>query len=255
MGTELLLEFRKVSKVFLDSGPRPVIALEDVSFEIRRGEFVTLIGPSGCGKSTLLRLAAGLDTPSVGVALFEGQPIVGPDLKRGFVFQSYSAFPWLTVAQNIGFGIPKELVSIRSAEVSKWLRLMGLCDFANAFPRDLSGGMRQRLAIARSMIVKPTLLLMDEPFGALDPHTREAMQEILLEVVANSDCSILFVTHDLREATFLGDRIVLLDSRPGRVLEEFCSPLSKPRHREALSSAECLSHYERLFARFPIQSP
>jgi len=252
MAGDALLEFDGVSKSFPNDPSSKTMALDNVSFSVRRGEFVTLIGPSGCGKSTLLRLAAGLETPTSGAVRYEGQTLFGTSLERGFVFQSYSAFPWLTVAENIGFGITKEFESSRQAEISKWLGWMGLTEFANAFPRDLSGGMRQRVALARSLIVNPKLLLMDEPFGALDEHTRETMQQLLLDIVSDAGCTILFVTHDIREAVLLGDRVVLMGPRPGRVLQEFPSPLEKPRRREYLRTPECVSLYETIFDRFPV---
>ena len=253
MGSDVLLQFDNAAKTFLGAKGRPVTALQEISFSIHRGEFVTLIGPSGCGKSTLLRLAAGLEMASSGAVVYEGQPVIGPELERGFVFQSYSAFPWLTVRQNIGFGLRKENSDgSREREISNWMELMGLSEFGDAFPKVLSGGMRQRLALARSMIVKPKLLLLDEPFGALDEHTREGMQQLLLDVVSDSGCTILFVTHDIREAILLGDRIIVLSSRPGRVLRDVPSPLTKPRRREHLRTPEFNSLYETILDEFPI---
>ncbi|MGD0226990.1 MAG: ABC transporter ATP-binding protein [Terriglobia bacterium] len=252
MGENALLQFDKASKMFLDTKRHPFIALEEVSFSVRAGEFVTLIGPTGCGKSTLLRLAAGLEMATSGAVLYQGRRIAGPDLERGFVFQSYNAFPWLTVSENVGFGLRDESDSLRHREISTWLGLMGLTEFADAYPKALSGGMRQRLALARSMIVKPKLLLLDEPFGALDEHTRENMQQLLLEVVSTSGCTVLFVTHDIREVILLGDRVILLSSRPGRVLREVVSPLSKPRRRDHLRTPEFTSLYETILDEFPI---
>jgi len=187
-----------------------------------------------------------------GAVLYQGRRIAGPDLERGFVFQSYNAFPWLTVSENVGFGLRNKSDSLRYREISTWLGLMGLTEFADAYPKALSGGMRQRLALARSMIVKPKLLLLDEPFGALDEHTRENMQKLLLEVVSTSGCTVLFVTHDIREAILLGDRVILLSSRPGRVLREVMSPLPKPRRRDRLRTPEFTSLYETILDEFPI---
>jgi NitT/TauT family transport system ATP-binding protein len=253
MGSDVLLQFDKASKTFPGAKERLVTALQEISFSVHRGEFVTLLGPSGCGKSTLLRLAAGLEMASSGTVLYQGQPVTGPNLERGFVFQSYSAFPWLTVKENTGFGLrQEESDGSREKEISSWLQLMGLSEFADAYPKVLSGGMRQRLALARSMIVKPKLLLLDEPFGALDEHTRESMQQLLLDVVSDSGCTILFVTHDIREAILLGDRIIVLSSRPGRVLRDVICPLSKPRRRDHLRTPEFNSLYETILDEFPV---
>jgi NitT/TauT family transport system ATP-binding protein len=251
MGNSALLQFDRASKTFQGGGKHPVVALQEITFSIRHGEFVTVLGPSGCGKSTVLRLAAGLETATSGTVVYEGQPISGPSVDRGFVFQSYSAFPWLTVSQNTGFGLSKEFGASREKEISKWLNLMGLGEFADAYPRALSGGMRQRLALARSMIVNPKLLLLDEPFGALDERTRENMQQLLLDVVSKTDCTILFVTHDIREAILLGDRVILLSPRPGKLLRDLSCPLSKPRGRQHLRTPEFNSLYETILDEFP----
>lgn len=250
MVSRVLLQFENVSRAFVSSQGHSVTALQPISFSIKRGEFVTMIGPSGCGKSTLLRLAAGLDTPTGGNVLYDGQPITGPSMERGFVFQSYSAFPWLTVRQNVGFGL-REQSNRREEEISRWLELMGLTEFTDSYPKILSGGMRQRLALARSMIVQPKLLLLDEPFGALDEHTRENMQQLLLQVVADSGCTVLFVTHDIHEAVLLGDRIIVLSGRPARVLRDETSPLPKPRGREHLRTPEFAALYETILDELP----
>jgi NitT/TauT family transport system ATP-binding protein len=250
MASDVLLQFENASKSFVSSKGHDVVALQQISFSIHHGEFVTLIGPSGCGKSTLLRLAAGLEIASSGSVLYGGKLVNGPAMERGFVFQSYSAFPWLTVRENVAFGLSKHRRD-SEPEISHWLELMGLSEFADAYPKVLSGGMRQRLALARSMIVKPKLLLLDEPFGALDEHTRENMQQLLLQVVADSGCTVLFVTHDIREAVLLGDRIVVLSSRPGRVLRDVTSPLGKPRGREHIRTPEFASLYETILDELP----
>ena len=252
MGNNALLQFDRASKSFTGAKGHPIVALEEISFSIHHGEFVTLLGPSGCGKSTVLRLAAGLEAPTTGSVLYNGRPIQGPSLDRGFVFQSYSAFPWLTVSENTGFGLSRESGDSRHNEISHWLNVMGLSEFADAYPKTLSGGMRQRLALARSMIVKPRLLLLDEPFGALDERTRENMQQLLLEVVSKTDCTILFVTHDIREAILLGDRVIVLSTRPGRVLRDAACPLSKPRGRQHLRTPEFNSLYETILDEFPV---
>ncbi len=249
---EVLLQFENACKSFVSAKGQNVPALHEVSFSVHRGEFVTLIGPSGCGKSTLLRLAAGLEAVTAGNVLYDRKSVTGPGLERGFVFQSYSAFPWLTVRENIGFGLGKERHSSGEHEISHWLEVTGLKEFADSYPKVLSGGMRQRLALARSMIVQPKLLLLDEPFGALDEHTRESMQQLLLQVVANSGCTVLFVTHDIREAILLGDRTIVLSSRPGRVLRDVTSGLSKPRGREHIRTPEFAALYETILDELPV---
>jgi ABC-type nitrate/sulfonate/bicarbonate transport system ATPase subunit/ABC-type nitrate/sulfonate/bicarbonate transport system permease component len=246
----VLLEFKNAEKIYVDEEYRFVHALEKISFSVREGEFVAIIGPSGCGKSTLLRLAAGLEQASAGEVSYEGQLVKEPNRRCGFVFQSYNAFPWLTVHENIAFGLRRTASILHQDKVSKWLEVTGLSEFAERYPKTLSGGMRQRLALARAMIVEPKLLLLDEPFGALDERTRESMQYLLLQVVANSGCTVLFVTHGIREAIFLADRIILLSPRPGKILEIFDSILPKPRSREHLKMPEFSSLYERIADRF-----
>jgi NitT/TauT family transport system ATP-binding protein len=247
-----LLQFANVSKVFETDRLREVRALDDVSFSLKPGEFISIIGPSGCGKSTVLRLAAGLDYPTSGEILYHGRRIGGPDHRRGFVFQAYNAFPWLTVRKNIAFGLGDVGSDGSTEKVASWLRFTGLTEFADRYPKALSGGMLQRLALARTMIVEPELLLLDEPFGALDERTRESMQRLLLEVVNRSGCSVLFVTHDIREAILLGDRVILFSARPGRIKEIFPTPLDKPRSRAHVKSPEFMALYERILDEFPV---
>jgi NitT/TauT family transport system ATP-binding protein len=254
MNAPAILEFKAVSKAYVDARFKPVQALHDLTFSVSEGEFVSVIGPSGCGKSTLLRVAAGLEKASAGDVLYRGKPVTDPGPERGFVFQSYNAFPWLTVQENVGFGLHAKGLDNSKEEVSKWLALTGLQEFADSYPKALSGGMRQRLAIARAMIVKPRLLLLDEPFGALDERIRETMQQLLLQVVSDSGCTVVFVTHDIREALFLGDQVLLLTQRPGRILKSLLSPLSKPRTREHMRSQEFISMYEQVVDSFPVSS-
>jgi NitT/TauT family transport system ATP-binding protein len=251
-GAPLLLEFKAASKTYLDARFKPVQALQDFTFSVSEGEFVSVLGPSGCGKSTLLRLAAGLEKASAGEVLYCGKPVTTPGPERGFVFQAYSAFPWLTVRENIAFGVRAKGSAGNNEAISQWLALTGLEEFADSYPKVLSGGMRQRLAIARAMIVKPKLLLLDEPFGALDERIRESMQQLLLRVVNESHCTVIFVTHDIREALLLGDRVLLLSPRPGRILKSFSSPFSKPRTRQHLRSQDFLSVYEQIVDSFPV---
>jgi NitT/TauT family transport system ATP-binding protein len=254
MNGQHILDFKTASKMYLDAHFRKVDALQDIGFSVSEGEFVSIIGPSGCGKSTLLRLAAGLEAPTGGEVLYRGEPVIGPQPERGFVFQSYNAFPWLTVRKNIAFGLDSRGSDHAEQKVAKWLHLTGLTEFADSYPKALSGGMRQRLAIARAMIVEPRLLLLDEPFGALDERIRENMQQLLLQVVSDSGCTVLFVTHDIREAVLLGDRVLLLTQRPGRILKSFASPLPKPRNRASLRTTEFNSIYEAIVDSFPVSS-
>jgi len=207
-----------VSKNFI-AKKRQVVALADTSFTVAENEFVTLLGPSGCGKSTLLKIIAGLEEPSSGKVLLDGREITGPGRDRGMVFQSYTLFPWLTVRENIEFGLD---VAGRSRgekrEVSEhYIQKIGLQGFADAYPRELSGGMTQRVAIARALANDPEVLLMDEPFGALDAQTRAVMQELLLDVWDESHKTIIFVTHDVDEAVFIGDTVYVMTARPGRI--------------------------------------
>ncbi|WP_414588069.1 ABC transporter ATP-binding protein [Scytonema sp. PCC 10023] len=248
-----LLHFQDVSKIFIASKFRKVQSLANITFSSSKGEFVVIIGPSGCGKSTILRLAAGLDKPTSGEVLYYGKPIQEPERQRGLVFQSYSVFPWLSVRENIAFGLNKSNPRLNQEKVSQWLAFTGLTEFADAYPKTLSGGMRQRVALARTMIVEPELLLLDEPFGALDEPTRDSMQALLLKAVANSDCSVLLVTHDIREALILADRIILMSPRPGRILDIFVPPPDQPRTRDHLSTPEFKSLYDEILERFPVQ--
>ena len=202
-------------------GPSAVTALERIDLSVSRNEFVTIVGPSGCGKSTLLYLVGGFFAPSAGELLFEGQPIRGPGPERGIVFQRYSLFPWLTVAGNIAFGLEER--GMRAAEreriVAEHIRLVHLEGFADRYPRELSGGMQQRVAIAQTLACRPEVLLMDEPFGALDAQTRRILQDELRRIWRRDTKTVLFVTHDVEEAVALGTRIVVMAARPGRIKE------------------------------------
>jgi NitT/TauT family transport system ATP-binding protein len=212
---------------------RPLRVLDDVGFAVRDREFLSIIGPSGCGKTTLLNLAAGFVQPTHGRVTLDGVPIRGPGPERGVIFQEYGVFPWLTVAGNIEFGLSlranRRPVAERRALVDRYLGLMGLRDFADAWPKTLSGGMRQRLAIARAYAVNPQFLLMDEPFGALDAQTRAAMQDLLLEVLAAEGKTVMLITHSVEEAIYLSNRIVVVTARPARVREIIEIPFEYPR--------------------------
>ena len=212
------LTVKRVTKTF---GTVPVVS--DTSLSITRNSLAVFLGPSGCGKTTLMRMAGGLDTPTSGTIRLDGEAVSGPDRRRGMVFQSYSSFPWLTVEGNIAFGMRyrNDLTAAqRSERVRHYLKLIGLEDFAKSFPSRISGGMRQRVAIARSLAAGSDVLLMDEPFGALDALTRERLQVELRQIQAEETKTIIFVTHDVEEAVFLADRIILFSARPARILKD-----------------------------------
>jgi NitT/TauT family transport system ATP-binding protein len=225
-----LLEVEELGREF-HSDDGPVVALDRVSFRAHHRELVCFIGASGCGKSTLIRILAGLDQPTSGRVLLDGNEVLGPGRDRGMVFQGYTLFPWRTVLQNVVFGMelggrPKKEAL---ADAREWIDMVGLGRFVNAYPYQLSGGMKQRVAIARALANHPRILLMDEPFGALDAQTRAQMQSYLLQIWRQVDITILFVTHDLDEAVYLADRIVVLGAHPGRVLEVIEVPVPRPR--------------------------
>ncbi len=211
--------------------------VDNVSFEIGDREFVSIIGPSGCGKTTMMNIVAGFVQPSSGSVLLDGKPVAGPGPERGVIFQEYGVFPWLTVRQNIAFGLELAASRVAPAErdaiVERYMKLMGLADFAGAWPKTLSGGMRQRLAIARAYAVKPQFLLMDEPFGALDAQTRTAMQDLLLEVLAAERKTVMLITHSVEEAIYLSSKIIVVTARPARIREVIEVPFAYPRE-EAL---------------------
>jgi NitT/TauT family transport system ATP-binding protein len=225
-----IIEIKRLSKVF-KLQDQTINALADADLAIRKGEFVCLIGASGCGKSTLLRIMAGFEQPSLGEALMWGKPIDGPDPTRGMVFQDYALFPWLSVRDNIGFGptsrgLPKSEVK---ATVDKFVELVGLQTFVNAYPHQLSGGMKQRVAIARVLANDAELVLMDEPFGALDAMTRERLQDELLEIWERTGLTVVFVTHSIEEAIFLAGRVVVMTPGPGRIESDNPIALARPR--------------------------
>jgi NitT/TauT family transport system ATP-binding protein len=212
--------------------PRGTItALDDVSFSVHKRELLSVIGPSGCGKSTLVRILAGLESPTAGELRVYDEPVSGPGPDRGMVFQGYTLFPWRTVKENVMFGpqMSGTPTYIADSEAREWIELVGLSKFENAYPHQLSGGMKQRVAIARALANQPRVLFMDEPFGALDAQTRCQMQSYLLEIWKNVDITIVFITHDLDEAVFLSDRILVLDANPGRVNEVVEVPVPRPR--------------------------
>ena len=244
---DVILEVSELGKTF-ESANGPVTALEGVNFRVHRREFVTVIGPSGCGKSTLIRILAGLESASTGEVLLAGNPVDAPGPDRGMVFQGYTLFPWLTVKKNVMFGLRNQGLGDAEAsrEALEWIQLIGLEKFANVYPGELSGGMKQRVAIARALAAKPRILLMDEPFGALDAQTRSKMQSYLLEIWRHIDITVLFITHDLDEAIYLADRILVLDANPGRVNEVIEVAVPRPRTPTQFLQPEFLSARQRL---------
>ncbi len=241
------MEIRGLSKMF-ETSKGPITALKEIDFSIHHREFVTVIGPSGCGKSTLIRMLAGLDFPTGGEALLEGKRVTGPGSDRGMVFQGYTLFPWRTVKKNVMFGLE---MSGRSgtaveSEARSWINIVGLGGFEDSYPCQLSGGMKQRVAIARALANRPGILFMDEPFGALDAQTRGQMQAYLLRIWKNVDVTIMFVTHDLDEAVYLSDRILVLKANPGEVSEVIEVPVPRPRNPDQFISAEFLATKKRL---------
>ena len=209
-----------LTKIFDDGKKGPVTAIDHVNLEVKDGEFVMIVGPSGCGKTTLINILGGLNTATSGEVLLDGKPVQGPGADRGMVFQGYSLFPWLTVQKNVEFGLKMKKMpkAQRAEQAKKFIDLVGLTGFENALPKQLSGGMKQRVAIARTLANEPEILLMDEPFGALDAQTRVVMQELLADISKKTKTTILFITHDIDEAVLLGDRIYVMNE--GRIVGE-----------------------------------
>jgi NitT/TauT family transport system ATP-binding protein len=235
------IRFDRVSVQF-PTARGPLTVVDDVSFDIRNGEFVSIIGPSGCGKTTMMNLVAGFVKPATGNVLLDGRPVEGPGPERGGSFQDYGGCTWLTVEQNIAFGLTLGANRIskndRHEIVERYMRLMGLADFAKAYPKTLSGGMRQRLAIARAYAVKPQFLLMDEPFGALDAQTRTHMQDLLLQVLAAEGKTVMLITHSVEEAIYLSSKIIVTTARPARIRETVSVPFAYPRNESLHETTE-----------------
>jgi NitT/TauT family transport system ATP-binding protein len=228
-----------VTKTFDLSGEE-FIALDNVSLDVADNEFVTVVGPSGCGKSTLMNILAGLDDPTSGSALVDGKTVSGPGPERGVIFQQYALFPWLTVRKNVEFGLKTAGLGARERreKAEHFIEMVGLSQFADALPKMLSGGMKQRCAIARAYAVNPTILLMDEPFGALDALTRVKLQEQLLDTWSQEKRTVVFITHDVDEAVFLANRVVVMAARPGRIFDIVNVDLPYPRTEEMRLSPE-----------------
>ncbi|HEY9689261.1 MAG TPA: ABC transporter ATP-binding protein [Coleofasciculaceae cyanobacterium] len=216
-----------------------VVALKDINLHVETGELVCAVGASGSGKSTMLRIVAGLEQPTAGDVLVDGQPVIGPGADRGMVFQSYTLYPWMTVEENIGFGLKLQGASIadRFEQARYYMNVVGLSQFAKALPKELSGGMKQRVAIARALASQPKILLMDEPFGALDVQTRETMQAFLLDLWRTTGTTILGITHDVEEAVFLSQRVYVMSARPGTIRQELLIDLPAERNDTVRRSA------------------
>jgi nitrate ABC transporter ATP-binding subunit len=231
------IAIQNIVKTFMKN-KAPFVVLDDFSMDIQQNEFVTIVGTSGCGKSTLLNIVGGLTEPTSGKVLIDGNPVQGPGRDRGFVFQSYSLFEWLTVEKNIFFALKKSRMSLaeKKSVVKEYIDIVGLNGFEKAYPKQLSGGMKQRVAIARALVYKPEVLLMDEPFGALDAQTRGMMQELLLRVWESHKTTVLFITHDVDEAIFLSDRVIVMSARPGTIKMESRVEIARPRSYEVMTS-------------------
>ncbi|MBP2201947.1 NitT/TauT family transport system ATP-binding protein [Methanococcus voltae] len=240
----MTLQIKNVTKRY--TGKNEVLAVDNVSLEIGENEFISIVGPSGCGKSTLLRMVAGLESITDGEIIFNGKKVEGTNAERGMVFQQYTLMPWRTVLQNITFGlevknIPKEE---RLTIARKYIQMIGLEDFENSYPYELSGGMQQRVAIARTLANDPQIVLMDEPFGALDAQTRSMLQNHLLKIWETDKKTILFITHSVDEAIYLSDKVVIMSARPGKIKEIVDITIERPRSR---ISAEFLDYKKRIY--------
>ncbi|NLY63556.1 MAG: ABC transporter ATP-binding protein [Alcaligenaceae bacterium] len=242
------LEIQNVSRIFPGKKGSETVALTPINFSVNENDFVTILGPSGCGKSTMLRIIAGLDQPTTGQVLLDGNHITGPGADRGMVFQSYTLFPWLTVEQNICFGLREKGMSAaeQKERSSYFIARVGLKGFEQHYPKQLSGGMQQRTAIARALANDPKILLLDEPFGALDNQTRLLMQELLLGIWESAQKTVLFVTHDIDESIFMANRIAVFSARPGRIKTEIKVDLPHPRHYTVKTTPEFMELKARL---------
>ena len=237
-----------LTKIYEDGKKGLVTAIDHVNLEVKDGEFVMIVGPSGCGKTTLINILGGLGTATSGQVLLDGKPVQGPGADRGMVFQGYSLFPWLTVQKNVEFGLKMKKMpkAQRAEQAKKFIDLVGLTGFENALPRQLSGGMKQRVAIARTLANEPEILLMDEPFGALDAQTRVVMQELLADISKKTKTTILFITHDIDEAVLLGDRIYVMSRRPGTIREVLEVNIPGVRSHESLVLPEFLATKKKI---------
>ncbi|MEH2472544.1 NitT/TauT family transport system ATP-binding protein [Nitrobacteraceae bacterium AZCC 2161] len=233
------IKVREVSKTF-ERGGKSVHALDRVDLSVADGEFLSIVGPSGCGKSTLLYMLGGFETTSTGSLSASGKAITGPGIDRGVVFQEYALFPWLSVRDNIGYALKRKGLPAKQCSeiVARYIDIMGLRGFESSYPRELSGGMKQRVALARTFAYEPDILLLDEPFGALDAQTREVMQDELLRLWRNNRKTVVMVTHDVDEAVYLSDRVCVMSKRPGRFVQEFKIELDRNATREQVVLSE-----------------
>jgi NitT/TauT family transport system ATP-binding protein len=253
-----ILTAHHVGKVYEDRGGSDVIALTDVSISIDRHEFVSIVGPSGCGKSTFLRIVAGLDRPTGGTIKVNGRAVTGPGADRGMVFQEYALLPWKTTLANVAFGL--QLQHVRKPQrlqtAQRYIDFVGLGGFEDKYPHQLSGGMRQRAAVARALANGPEILLMDEPFAAIDAITRRRLQEELGQILAAERTTALFVTHSVEEAVFLSDRVIVLSGRPGQVVREFRIDIGRPRSWDAIAKDTRFSEFrDSVLASFGDDAP
>lgn len=249
--SDVVLSIRNVDRVYTDSGnpqAEGVEALRGVNLDVYRGEFLSIIGASGCGKTTLLRLIGGLDKPQAGTLRINGTEIDGPDPQRGYIFQQGGLFPWMTVEQNIASGLKaRHIYKQKKGDVPKYVEMVGLSGFEKAFPHEVSGGMAQRVAIARALINDPEVLLLDEPMGALDSFTRADLQDKLLDIRRQNNATMILVTHDVDEAVYLSDRIVIMTPRPGKISEIIEVGLPHPRDRGSDAFVEIRKHIMEQF--------
>ncbi len=246
------IECQHISHIFETGDDQGTVALQDISLQVQDCEFLCLLGPSGCGKTTMLRIIAGLVDPTEGMVLLDGQPSMGPDANKGMVFQRDATFPWLTVEQNVEYGLKLHGYSRTERQfiIRKYIQLVGLTGFEKAYPKELSGGMRKRVDIARTYAYNPKVLLMDEPFGSLDLFTKTRMQAELLDLWSQERKTVVFVTHDLDEAIFLADRVAVMSKRPGRIREMFEIPLPRPRNVDMKVSEEFGAIRRQLWEQF-----
>ena len=235
-----MLEIKKISKSFAQPDGSNIEAIADISLDVKRDDFVAIVGPSGCGKTTILKLIAGLERPTGGQLVFEDKKIISASQERGIVFQHFSSFPWLSVSENIAFGLRLKNFSEQKVKtiVSHYLKITDLEKFKNTFPANISGGMQQRVAIARTLANDPKILLMDEPFGSLDMQTRSRMQEFLATLWEQNHKTVVFITHDIEEAIFLADKVILLTQRPAKIKKEYNIKFERPRLHELKFSEE-----------------
>jgi NitT/TauT family transport system ATP-binding protein len=243
-----LLEVRELDKIFR-RGTRSVQAIDRFSLTVEEGEFVAIVGPSGCGKSTFLHILGGFEPHDGGSMLLNGAPVKGPGPDRGMLFQEFALYPWRSVIGNVAWGLEVQgkAKAERTAVAERYLKLVGLSAFRDAYPAELSGGMKQRVALARVLAFEPRILLMDEPFGALDAQTRELMQEELNVIWQQTRNTVLFVTHDIDEAIYLADRVIVFTARPGRIKDEIRVKLERPRHADVRKTAAYMSYRNRVW--------